>query len=360
MDFRSIAAVSRSEIHRVHIRDWDSSKARVIEPDRLGRGGTLLTVYRPHLPKQAATPPAHIGRSGGQRGMPGSGAYHAPARVAESRDGNGRASILEYSGAKGAQRQGRRSGTIDSRGSGRSLPSWMEQRSASGAAAPAQDRRAARSELAPSRVETPAARHFLNPVPTRTAETSSANRLSRQPVPTRSYQVPAQPNSIEDASRVRSEVSSWNRAQWNNRLLERQAQRFPTQNGTSLNRERSASPFEARPSPTFMSRDEPRRSNQAVGPSASPPKFLFNRGASSVRPLGLPQSSASAPTRSSAPSIAPARRELPSPAPARSPIRTSIAPSPRGRGSFVAPPRPASRSSVRVAPSREGGKNEKH
>lgn len=55
-----IAAVSRTEIRKVALRDANPVPGRAIQADRLDRNGGALTVFRPTLPQQAPNPPARI------------------------------------------------------------------------------------------------------------------------------------------------------------------------------------------------------------------------------------------------------------------------------------------------------------
>jgi len=59
----AIAAVSRSEIRKVMLRDVNPPNGgTLIKSDRLERDGTTLAVFRPQLPKQASAPPPEITR----------------------------------------------------------------------------------------------------------------------------------------------------------------------------------------------------------------------------------------------------------------------------------------------------------
>src|SRR5262249_41669760 len=58
----AIAAVSRSEIRKVTLRDANPSGGTLIRADRLDHDGRTLAVFRPQLPRQAATPPPEITR----------------------------------------------------------------------------------------------------------------------------------------------------------------------------------------------------------------------------------------------------------------------------------------------------------
>src|SRR5207237_10930710 len=58
----AIAAVSRSEIRKVTLRDVNPNGGTLIKSDRLDRDGRTLAVFRPQLPKQASAPPAEITR----------------------------------------------------------------------------------------------------------------------------------------------------------------------------------------------------------------------------------------------------------------------------------------------------------
>jgi len=58
----AIAAVSRSEIRKVTLRDVNPNGGTLIKSDRLDRDGRTLAVFRPQLPKQAAVPPPEITR----------------------------------------------------------------------------------------------------------------------------------------------------------------------------------------------------------------------------------------------------------------------------------------------------------
>jgi len=58
----AIAAVSRSEIRKVTLRDASPNGGTLIKSDRLDRDGTTLAVFRPQLPKQSSAPPPEITR----------------------------------------------------------------------------------------------------------------------------------------------------------------------------------------------------------------------------------------------------------------------------------------------------------
>jgi hypothetical protein len=58
----AIAAVSRTEIRKVNLRDANPNGGTVIKTDRLDRDGKTLAVFRPQLPKQASAPPPDITR----------------------------------------------------------------------------------------------------------------------------------------------------------------------------------------------------------------------------------------------------------------------------------------------------------
>src|SRR4030095_5254980 len=58
----AIAAVSRTEIRKVTLRDADSRGGTLIKSDRLDGDGRTLAVFRPQLPMQASVPPQEITR----------------------------------------------------------------------------------------------------------------------------------------------------------------------------------------------------------------------------------------------------------------------------------------------------------
>jgi hypothetical protein len=58
----AIAAVSRSEIRKVTLRDMNPRGGTLIKSDRLEGDGKTLAVFRPQLPKQASAPPPEITR----------------------------------------------------------------------------------------------------------------------------------------------------------------------------------------------------------------------------------------------------------------------------------------------------------
>src|SRR3989441_3215331 len=58
----AIAAVSRSEIRKVTLRDLNPRGGTLSKSDRLDRDGRTLAVFRPQLPNQASAPPPEITR----------------------------------------------------------------------------------------------------------------------------------------------------------------------------------------------------------------------------------------------------------------------------------------------------------
>jgi len=58
----AIAAVSRTEIRKVTLRDASPNGGTLIKSDRLDRDGKTLAVFRPQLPKQSSAPPPEITR----------------------------------------------------------------------------------------------------------------------------------------------------------------------------------------------------------------------------------------------------------------------------------------------------------
>src|SRR5438093_31988 len=58
----AIAAVSRSDIRKVTLRDMNPNGGTLIKSERLDGDGRTLAVFRPQLPKQASAPPPEITR----------------------------------------------------------------------------------------------------------------------------------------------------------------------------------------------------------------------------------------------------------------------------------------------------------
>ncbi|PYK99471.1 MAG: hypothetical protein DME19_08530 [Verrucomicrobia bacterium] len=192
----AIAAVTRTEIRKLALRDSSPAGGTVIKADRLDRDGKTLAVFRPKLPQQAATPPPQVLRH--QQDLRNSG------------------ELLARSGGITRQSPNATRGTLVVPSAGRGTPV-----TASKPVAGAVDDPAARTESPRGTIASPPqqiARPSLNRPPVSTnprSERRSSQTAQSAPAIVRRYQnepaarslAEASPNPIESSARNRGERS---------------------------------------------------------------------------------------------------------------------------------------------------------
>jgi hypothetical protein len=310
----AIAAVTRTEIRKVALRDASPTGGTLVRADRLGRDGKTLEVFRPQLPKQAPAPPPQITRRQQElrkdsEVLVRSEAVRQAAVDAEKRSASAPAN--------------RGSAVTDF--SGRRIP-----QAAPKAIGPATESHAPRTEVS-LRASADVSQKAIEPSSQRTqvpAVTPHGGRVELRN--SSAAPVTAQPSRPERAPRSVAELSSG------------------TIGSSSPNGGERSSGFQAQPNTRSEFRAQPAQQQPVQTPQ---PRYQSGQPQTVNPPASRPETrryESPAPTFSAPPSYTPPRNQSVAPAPAviqpREPERRSSSPDYRPPQNYSTPPATAPRS----------------